>query len=371
VPSLRIEQIAALAGVSRSTVSRVLNNHPSVRPEVRERIYRVIDEQGYTPRAAARSLARRQTNLIGVIMPDGPAFIFSTLYFSNNLDGITKVCVERGYYPMVSMFTPDVNPDIVEHVMRSRHFDGVIVYEGDTTAPILELLFEQHIPVVRLGPYPHHPGLSGVEVTDREGAYEATQHLIKLGHRRIGLIAGPQRWTVAKLRQAGYEQALQDAGLAVLPDLIVEGDHMQEGGYSGMMRLLALGDRPSAVFASNDPMAFGALQALDKAGLSVPDDVALVGFDDLPAASSTRPPLSTVRQPMVDLGAAAATLLIDQLDHKLTEPVQIRLPTQLIVRGSCGASSQAAIPGAVESGASHARATIPVVPLPAPAAVSI
>jgi LacI family transcriptional regulator len=361
VSSLTIEQIAALAKVSRSTVSRVLNNHPSVRPEVRRRIYAVINEQGYTPRAAARNLARRQTKLIGILIRENASFVFSTPFFSSQIDGITNVCVERGYFPLLSMLTVGMNPGVIEDVMRSRHFDGIILHGDDANNELLELLFKMRIPVVQFGHLPYFPGLSWVGVADKEGAYLATRHLISLGHSRIGMIVGPAHLAVSRDRQAGYEQALREAGLAVLPELIGQGDHMQEGGYTGMTRLLSLSVRPTAVFASNDPTAFGAMQAIDNAGLTVPGDVAVVGFDDLPASATTRPPLTTVHQPIAELGAAAAKIVIDLVERKYTEPVQLCLPTHLVVRRSCGAPVPMAALSALEVGV-----TLPLDPsLPA------
>ena len=153
VSSLTIEQIAALAKVSRSTVSRVLNDHPSV-AEVRRRIDAVIAEQGYVPRAAARNLARRHTKVIGIISCETSSFLFSTQFFSRQIDGITKVCVERGYYPLLSMITADMNPRVVEDVMRSRHFDGIVLYGNESTTDLLQLLLRERIPVVQFGRLP-------------------------------------------------------------------------------------------------------------------------------------------------------------------------------------------------------------------------
>jgi LacI family transcriptional regulator len=363
VPSLTIKQIAALANVSRSTVSRVLNNHPSVRPEVRRRIDDVISEQGYAPRAAARNLARRHSRLIGIIIGESTSFVFSTQFFSHQIDAITRICIERGYYPMLSMLTADMNPGIVEDIMRSRHFDGIILYASEANAGLLELLVREQIPLVQMGRLPDFPGLNWVEVDDRAGAYQATQHLIGLGHTRIAMITGPQHMTVCIDRLAGYTQALHEAGLPVLPELLVEGDHMQEGGYRGILRLLTLSDPPTAIFTSNDPTAYGALQAIDNAGLSVPDDIAIVGFDDLPTSSTTRPPLTTVRQPISEVGATAATVVIDQLERKRTEPVHICLPTHLVVRQSCGASLHACTFATGEAGTSNSSAPPPAVVL--------
>lgn len=333
-----IEEIAELAQVSRSTVSRVLNNHPSVRPTVRDRVLRVINEQNYAPHAAARSLASSRTNIIGLLIPRSAATIFSDPFFSAVIQGVSEACNSHGYFLMLSMVTSEMEQGFYNRILRSRHFDGIIMLSSDVDDPILPLLIQDHTPLVMIGSHPYFQKLSWVDVDNREGARLAVAHLIGLGHRRIGTITGPLQMTAGLDRRDGYKLALVEAGIAVSPDLIIEGDFSQEGGYQAMLRLLALPQRPTAVFVASDAMAIGALRAAREAGLSVPDDIALVGFDDLPSGSFADPPLTTVHQPVLEMGAAAVGLLLDRL--KLTDqpPLQVRQPASLVVRSSCGAS---------------------------------
>ncbi|MFN8470979.1 MAG: LacI family DNA-binding transcriptional regulator [Anaerolineae bacterium] len=339
--SLHIEQIAQLAGVSRSTVSRVLNNHPSVRPEVRERVLRVIEENDYAPRAAARSLASRRTQVIGLLITRSAGTIFSDPFFGFVIQGVAEAAQRRGYFLMLSMITADMEPNFYNRILKSGHFDGLVMLSSDIDDPILPLLIRDQANLVLIGRHPFFHNVASVDVDNREGAREGVAHLIKLGHRRIGCITGYLQMVAALERRDGYKQALLEAGIPIHPELIVNGDFSQESGYNRMRDLLALPVRPSAVFVSSDTMAVGALRAIHEAELDVPDDIAMVGFDDLPAASYANPPLTTVYQPIAQLGTAAVELLIDGFDDPQRRLVKERLPTHLVVRASCGATRYA------------------------------
>lgn len=335
--SLTIEQIAELATVSRSTVSRVLNNHPSVRRGVRERVQRIIDEYGYAPQAAARSLVRQRTSVLGLLIPRSAAFIFSDPFFYAIIQGINDTCTQHSYFLMLSIVTAETEQEFYQRIVRSRHFDGVIMLSSDIDDPILPLLLRDQTPLVLVGRHPYFQDMSWVDVENREAARGAVSHLIDLGHRAIATITGPLEMAVAIDRRDGYKVALLEHRLPIVGELMVESDFTQQGGYAAMRRLLALPQRPTAVFVASDTMAIGALRAIHEAGLSVPDDLALVGFDDLPATAFVNPPLTTVCQPIQEMGAAATKLLIDQLEGRSHGPVQRRLAARLIVRESCGA----------------------------------
>ena len=340
---LTIEQIAQLANISRSTVSRVLNNHPSVRSEVRDRVLKVIDDHGYTPRAAARSLARRRTNIIGLLIPLSAGVIFSDPFFPHVIRSITETCTQRGYFLMLSMVTSEHEQVFYHQIVRSGHFDGLILLSSDIDDPILPLLIKDKLPLVLVGRHPYFDDVLSVDVENRAGARDAVAHLIGLGHRRVATITGPFQNVAGLNRRDGYKQALLEARLPIIPSMIIEGDFTQHGGYSAMQRLLQLPERPTAVFVASDTMAVGALRAVSEQGLHVPHDIALVGFDDLPSAAFAAPPLTTIRQPIGELGATATDLLIDQLEHPERVGDHVRLPTQLVVRHSCGALEQSRI----------------------------
>jgi LacI family transcriptional regulator len=335
--AVTIEQIAQLASVSRSTVSRVLNNHPNVRAAVRDRILQVIDEHGYAPQAAARSLASQRTNVIGLLIPLNTDVVFSDPFFNHVIQGITEACNAHGYFLMLSMVTDDMKQSFYQRILRSRQFDGVILLSNHTDDPILPQLLKDQMPMVLVGRHPFIEDVSWVDVENREGARRAVTHLIELGHRRIGTITGSLNLVAAADRRDGYLQALADAELPVLPELIVEREFTHESGQAAMRQLLALAEPPTAVFVASDIMALGALSAIQEAGLRVPEDISIVGFDDLPATSSANPPLTTVHQPIYEMGLAAARLLIEQLDRRRQETAQVHMPAQLVVRHSSGA----------------------------------
>lgn len=338
---LNIEQIAELAGVSRSTVSRVLNEHPSVRPEVRQRVLQIIDEQSYVPRAAARSLASRRTEVIGLLIPRSAGTIFTDPFFGHIIQSVTGECQRRGYFPMLAMITADMGPGFYNRILRGRHFDGLIMLSSDTDDPLLPLLIKNQVPLVLIGRHAFFKNVAVVDVDNHEGAREATAHLIRLGHRRIATITGSLQMVAGLERRDGYKQALLETGIPIAPEMIITGDFNQEQSYYGMRELLRLTPCPTAVFAASDSMAIGALRAIHEAGLECPDDIAVVGFDDLPIASYANPPLTTVYQPIAQLGVTAVEMLLAGLDDPRQRLSQVRLPTHLVVRSSCGATRYA------------------------------
>jgi LacI family transcriptional regulator len=334
--SLTIEHIAELAQVSRSTVSRVLNDHPSVRAEVRDRVLRVIGEQGYTPQAAARSLASKRTNTLGLLIPRSAAIIFSDPFFGQVIQGMTEASSKRGYFLSLSMVTASMEQDFYRRVLRSRSIDGLLMVSSDIDDPILPLLITDNLPLMVIGEHPYLKLINWIDSENQDGARQAINHLVGLGHRRIAMITGFLQMNAAIDRFNGYKQALLEAGIAVDNNLIAYGDYTQESGYIGMKQLLEVNPRPTAVFTGNDMMGLGALRAIHEAGLEVPADISIVGFDDVPMAAYANPPLTTMRQPIAEMGALAANTLIDQLENIAQPGAHIRLPTQLVVRQSSG-----------------------------------
>lgn len=336
---ITIEQIAEIAQVSRSTVSRVLNNHPNVRPAVRERVQRVMREQNYAPHAAARSLASNASNIIAVVIPRSAATIFSEPFFPLVIQGISEAVNAQQYFLMLSMIRTEQEQEFYKRILCGRQFDGVIMLSSDVDDPILPLLNKDRTPLVLVGSHPYFQDISWVDVTNIEGAHTAIWHLINLGHRRIATIVGPMQMSVSVDRRDGYKRALLEAGLPVNPKLIVEGDFSQESGYAAMQYLLSLDEPPSAVFTASDTMAVGAVRAIRDAGLTVPGDIALVGFDDMSVATLIDPPLTTIHQPVVEMGHKAVEVLFELIKQPDLPPRHLLLPTNLVIRQSCGASS--------------------------------
>jgi LacI family transcriptional regulator len=331
--ALTLEQVAKLAGVSRSTVSRVINEHPSVRPQVRERVWQVIRNKNYQPHQAARTLVTRRTNAIGLIIPEAVGRLFTDPFFPQLTQGIAEVCNQRGYYLTLTLMSASTDHDaLYRRILHSGQLDGVIVASAPLNDPIVPRLQESHRPFILVGHHPNYPKATWVDVDNVTGAKSITEHLISLGHRRIASITGPLGTIAGQDRLEGYRQALAQAKMPCDEALVAEGDFTEESGFFAMERLLRA--EPTAVFAASDVMAIGAMKTLAQIGRCVPDDISVAGYDDDPIATLVNPPLTTVQQPMVDLGKMAAEMLIHVLEHP-DAPVQPQLlSTRLVVRGS-------------------------------------
>ncbi len=337
---LTLDEIARRAGVSRTTASRVLNHQPNVRPEVRERVERVIAETGYRPNPVARSLAIQRTHILGLVLPRRSDVVFTDPYFPRLIQGVAQACNTYEYtLGLFLLQTPEDEIKLYPRIAQKGLLDGLIIQVGEIGDQLIALLLEKDIPLVVAGRPLHDTQVSYIDVDNVQGAYQAVSHLIHLGHIRIGTITGSLTTTAGLDRRAGYEQALRECNLPLENDLIVTSDFTESGGYQAMQRLLPY--RPAAVFVASDTMAFGALRAIREAELRVPADVALVGFDDLTPATSAEPPLTTVYQPVRRFGEQAVEMLLDILQNGSEPPRRVVLNTELIIRNSCGATLQA------------------------------
>jgi LacI family transcriptional regulator len=336
---LTLEEVGKLAGVSRSTVSRVVNNQPGVKNQVREQVLQVIQETGYIPNPAARSLAANRTMMLGLVIPRSVATFFGDPYFSKLTQGIAQACYSHNY--MLSLFlfyTKEDEQKLLPHITQNSFVDGLIVQATTDTDPIIPYLLNNSIEFIMLGSLSEmDPRMNFIDVDNNTGGYLATDHLIGLGHQRIAHIAGTLDNRAALDRKAGYEKAFTDQNIPIDPNLIIEGDFTEESGYSCTKQLLKM--KPDAIFASSDSMAVGALRAVMEAGLSVPDDLAIVGYDDLPPATSTSPKLTTIHQPIRQFGINAVEMLIDIITNGNNLPHQAVYDTHLVIRQSCGATS--------------------------------
>jgi LacI family transcriptional regulator len=332
--NLTLEEIAKLASVSRSTVSRVINDSPRVSADVRQRVQAIIDRTGYQPDAAARSLVTRRSGIIGLVIPRAVQALFTDPYYALLIQGIAQGCNAHDYTLTLYLFhTEHEEQKLYPRVLRNQLVDGVIITGSLVDDPLLPQLIDHQVPFVMIG-RPPAPEASFVDTDNVAGAYQAVSHLARLGYGRIATITGPAATTVGLDRRQGYLNALRDRGLAFDAGLVVEGDFTEAGGYFAMRQLLPA--RPDAVFAASDMMALGALRALREAGLSVPGNVAVVGFDDLPAAAYADPPLTTVRQPIRQTGTQAVEILLDLLNNPTQSARRVTLTTDLIIRSSCG-----------------------------------
>jgi LacI family transcriptional regulator len=332
---LTIKDVASLAGVSRSTVSRVLNNRYGVKPAVREHVLKVIREHNYSPQAAARNLASARSDCIGVLVPRSAAHSLSDTFIATMIQALVEAAAQQGYFAMLAMVTSERETGFYDRIVRGRHFDGLILFSSDIDDPILPLLIKDGNPLVLIGRHPYFTEVASVDVENRQGAREAVAHLLERGHRRIGLINGELQMEAALARRDGYKQALLEAGIPIDADLMVEGFYSHSGAYAAMQTLLSLPRPPTAVFAASDGMAVAGLEAVRNAGLRVPDDVAVIGFDDLALAASATPSLSSMAQPTDVMATEAIQLLIEQIRGE-SAPRSVRLFAQLMVRESTG-----------------------------------
>ena len=333
---MKIEEIAKLSGVSRSTVSRVLNDDPNVKDSTRVRVMDVIERVNYRPNIVARRLASGRTNIIGLVIPATVTALFSDPYFPGLMQGVASACNARDFSVMLWLAEPEQERRTIGQIANNGLLDGVIVASSLMDDPLQQTLIETGIPFMLVGRHPANPNVSYVDVDNLNSAREATAYLFRLGRRRVATITGPHNMIAGADRRAGYEAAVRDRGLALDPSLVVEGDFTEMGGYMGAQRLLP--HSPDAIFVASDSMAIGALRALRDAGRRVPEDIAVVGFDDLPAAARSNPPLTTIRQPIQRTGQVAADTLIEMIEERAAQPRRIILPTELVIRSSCGST---------------------------------
>lgn len=332
---LTIIEIAKQSGVSRSTVSRVINDDPNVRATTRQRVRSVMQKLNFQPNAAARGLAAGRTRILGLVIPMGVAALFTDPYFPQVIQGITAACNQYDYSTMLWLAEPEYERRTIQNIVSAGMVDGVIVASALTDDAVIEAVRARGIPFVLIGRHPVHNDIAYVDVDNRNSARDAVMHLLRLGCKRIATIAGPCNMIAGMDRLNGYKDALKARGIASDPKLIVEADFTEDGGYNAMQQLLP--QAPDSVFVASDAMAVGALRALREAGKHIPDDVAVVGYDDMPFAARTDPPLTTVRQPIHRAGFLAAETLMELINESDGGFRRVILPTELVIRESCGA----------------------------------
>lgn len=309
--AVTIIDVAKAAGVSFKTVSRVLNNEASVSERTREKVQKAIKSLDYSPSVAARVLAGHRSFLIGLIY-DTP----SSYYMHSIQMGALERCRAAGYHLILERCDSQARgvTDTILSLIKQTRMDGVILTAPICDIPVVhETLAKQNIPHVLVSPPQIKPGMNCVHMDNRQASADMTRYLISLGHRRIGFIKGHPRHGAAKLRLLGYEDALRQNGIKPEADLVKDGTFRFEAGVAAAQELLHQKAPPTAIIAANDEMGAGVVTAAHRMGLSVPGDVSVAGFDDVPYASITWPPLTTIHQPIVEMGAAAAQILLDRI----------------------------------------------------------
>ncbi|MGZ4410708.1 MAG: LacI family DNA-binding transcriptional regulator [Gaiellaceae bacterium] len=326
-----IRDIARHAGVSVATVSRVVNGHPNVAPATREAVLQHVRAHGFTTNLGARALAQGRTGLVGLTIP----FVHPE-YFASITTAIAEALYQQGMRAVVcpTMHERERELTLIER-LRNGATDGAILLLPSETRDELEALHDEGLPFVVVDPAVRLGNDTAVvSATHWAGAKEATEHLLELGHRRIGAITGPSGWLATEERLGGYRQALAELGIEPDPELVIVSDFHADGGREATGRLLDLPQPPSAIFAFNDDMALAALRLAQERGLSIPRELSIVGFDDSARARIVTPTLTSVHQPLAEMGRLAVDLLTRIVSGKPVDALQVELPTKLVVRES-------------------------------------
>jgi LacI family transcriptional regulator len=329
-----IRTIAKAANVSIATVSRAMNRAPTVNPKMAKRVWEVIDELDYVPNTHARALVSGRSRLFGLIVSE-----ITNPFFPELIQGFEGIAVEHGYEILIG--STNYDPKRMSHCIRrmlERKVDGVAVMTFGIEEPLLDQLANRKVPLVFIDIGPKRPGISVLKIDYHHGIRQGVQHLAVLGHRNISFVSGPERLHSAQSRVAAFLQALKECGITADPSRIVKGDHTMEGGIAAMESILAADVRPTAVMCSNDMTAIGVLHKLYRAGLRVPDDFSVIGFDDIHIAEVTTPPLTTIQMSRFELARAAVTALRSHVegDGVLSDKREFNIQTSLVVRESTG-----------------------------------
>lgn len=357
-----INDIARMAGVSKATVSRVLNHKPDVDPATRERIMRIVEEQSFVPSITATGLAGGQSRLIGALVP-----AFTWPFTADIMRGVAEAVSLTPYelilYSVNDSRRADDNIDILDHILATKLTSGLLAIMPGQPSKYVTRLHKYGLPAVIIDDQDKPGDIPWVGTDNQHGGYMATKHLIELGHRRIAHIHGLQKYLCSHERYQGYCQAMQEAGLPLDPQLVFEGEFIQPTGRAAGRYFFSLPpeQRPTAIFASADLAAYGVMAVAEEYGIQIPRDVALVGFDGLDSSAHVRPALTTIQQPFYEMGRRATELLLSMLDkphfarklpdssatqptgfsgvgnnNRYQEPIRIHIPSRLVIRESCG-----------------------------------
>jgi DNA-binding LacI/PurR family transcriptional regulator len=329
-----LEEVASHAGVSRATVSRVVNGSPKVSADVRRAVEAAVAELGYIPNRAARSLVTKRSGSIGVVITEPTGRLFTDPFFPRILRGISGALSARDLQLVLLMPATAGENERTADYLTAGHVDGALLVSLHGDDPLPDRLAHAGIRFVLGGRPLRTPAASFVDVDNRGGARSAVEHLLATGRRVVATIAGPTDMGAGVDRLGGYHDALDEAGMAADPQLVASGDFTQDSGAAAMERLLAARPDIDGVFAASDLMAAGAMSVLEAVGRRIPNDVAVVGYDDSAVASTVRPRLTSVRQPIEQMGQEMARLLLDLVDGSDSVQRRVILATELVRRAS-------------------------------------
>ena len=329
-----IRTIARLANVSIATVSRTINRVSTVNPKMAKRVWDVIEKLDFVPNTQARALVSGRSKLFGLLVSE-----ITNPFFPELIQGFENIAVENGYEILIS--STNYDPKRMSHCIRrmlERKVEGVAIMTFGIEEPLLDQLAKRNVPLVFIDVGPDRPGISVLKVDYHHGIRQAVQHLAALGHRHIAFVSGPMRLHSAQSRLAAFSKSMLECGISPEVSQIVEGDHTLEGGGIAMEKLLAQKELPTAVICSNDMTAIGVLHKLYRTGLRVPDDISVIGFDDIHIAEVMMPPLTTVQMSRLEIAKAAFGALRGQVEspEEFQGKREFNIPTDLIVRESTG-----------------------------------
>ena len=348
-----VKDVAARAGVSTATVSRVVNGNPRVGPEVKAAVTVAIDELGYVPNSSARRLMTKRSDFIGVVVLESADRLFGDPFIGQLMLGITAALAENDRRLLLMVAPTREEEARIERYLVADHVDGVVLVGPHGRDPLMRRLVGRRMPLVVSGRPPDEPPVSYVDTQNRTGAESAVRHLVRIGRRTIGTIYGTLDLPSARDRLEGYRDALRAAGLPLEPTLEIAGEYRPSVAVDAMNTLLARHPGLDSVFVASDSMAIAAMQAVKESGRRVPEDVAVIGFDDLPTGRESRPTLSTVRQPIEAMGREMVRLVLQQVSDPATVPSQVVFGTELVLRGSTGDEEPALDAGPLGSALLH------------------
>lgn len=334
--TVTIYDVAREAGVSMATVSRVVNNNPNVKPQTRKKVFEAIERLGYRPNAVARGLASKKTTTVGVVIPDISNSIFAEV--ARGIEDIANM-----YHYNIILCNADKKKDKeirVINTLLEKQVDGLLFMGGAITEDHLQAFQTSTVPIVLCATTEESGAIPSVDIDHREAAYDAVQALIRQGHRLIAMISGTlQDPTNGYARFQGYKRALEEAGIPYQEEYVRVGNYRYESGMEAVQYFLELPERPTAIFAATDEMAIGAIHSIQDFGLKIPEDISVISVDNVRMASMVRPQLTTVAQPMYDIGAVSMRLLTKLMKKEPVEDTKVILPHQLILRQSVAQGS--------------------------------
>ncbi|RCX18156.1 LacI family transcriptional regulator [Fontibacillus phaseoli] len=335
--AVTIKDVAKKAGVSPSTVSRVLSNHPRISAETSRKVKDIMEQLGYHPNIMAKSLVSKTTNSICIMLPKSAEELFSNFFFMELIRGIVTQASRLGYDVLISSGANEKEEiEGVSRLINGRRVDGVILLYSRQDDPVIDFLHENGHHFVLIGRSEQYPDILSVDNDNVQASYDATKHLISLGHERIGFVSGPPDLVVSKDRLKGYLDALHDSGLEMRPEWIVEGEFLQDSGYRAMSFFMNLPNRPTGLVLIDDVVSFGVLRGLHELKYKVPEDLCLVSFNNIPLSELSTPPLSSIDIGIYNLGYTASQVLIQSIQNNSDKSYQKRqiIPHRLMVRES-------------------------------------